>query len=106
MENAIRHTPPGTHVHTTVGNGNGLVRLIVEDDGPGIPPELRDRIFERFVRGEGDRGGSFGLGLSIVQAVAVAHGGTVRLETPAGGGTRFVVELPAGRQVAEPVPAG
>jgi signal transduction histidine kinase len=102
MENAIRHTPPGTHVHATVGNGSGVAKLVVADDGPGIPAEMRDKIFERFVRGEGDRGGSFGLGLSIVQAVAAAHGGSVRLETPAGGGTRFVVELPAS-PVADPV---
>ena len=95
LENAIRHTPPGTHVHARVSNGSGRARLIVEDDGPGVPAELRERIFERFVRGEGDRGGSFGLGLSIVKAVATSHGGDVRLETPDGGGTRFVVELPA-----------
>jgi two-component system OmpR family sensor kinase len=100
MENALRHTPPGTHVHASVGNGDGTVRLVVADDGPGVPAELRERIFERFVRADGDRGGSFGLGLSIVRAVAASHGGTVHLETPAEGGTRFVVELPA-----EPAPA-
>jgi signal transduction histidine kinase len=94
LENAIRHTPPGTHVHASVSNGNATARLVVEDDGPGIPPELQERIFERFVRGQGDRGSSFGLGLSIVRAVASSHGGEVRLETPDGGGTRFVVELP------------
>ncbi|MFL5844741.1 MAG: sensor histidine kinase [Solirubrobacteraceae bacterium] len=94
LENAIRHTPPGTHVRTSVSNGGGTARLVVEDDGPGVPPELRENIFERFVRAEGDRGGSVGLGLSIVRAVATSHGGTVRLETPDGGGTRFVVELP------------
>jgi two-component system, OmpR family, sensor kinase len=104
MENALRHTPPGTRVHASVADGEGIARLIVEDDGPGIPPELRERIFERFVRGEGDGGGSFGLGLSIVRAVAGAHGGSVRLETPPGGGTRFVVELPAARS-AQPAAA-
>jgi signal transduction histidine kinase len=72
------------------------VLLTVEDDGPGIPPELRDRVFERFVRGSGDRGGSSGLGLSIVRAVAESHGGRVELGSPSGGrGTRFVVTLPA-----------
>jgi two-component system, OmpR family, sensor kinase len=104
MENALRHTPPGTHVQASVANGDGTVRLVVEDDGPGIPPELQEKVFERFVRGTGDRGGSFGLGLSIVRAVATSHGGSVRLETPPGGGTRFVVELPAAR-VARPTPA-
>ncbi|MCW2991260.1 MAG: integral rane sensor signal transduction histidine kinase [Solirubrobacterales bacterium] len=95
MENALRHTPPGTHVHASVGNGDGTVRLVVSDDGPGVPPEMRERIFERFVRADGDRGGSFGLGLAIVRAVAASHGGSVRLESPDAGGTRFVVELPA-----------
>jgi signal transduction histidine kinase len=104
MENAIRHTPAGTSVHATVSRDGAVARLVVEDDGPGIPEALRGHIFERFVRGEGDRGGSFGLGLSIVRAVASSHGGTVRLETPDGGGTRFVVELPAAR-AADPAPA-
>ncbi len=99
LENAIRHTPPGTHVHASVRNGDGAVRLVVTDDGPGIPPAMRERIFERFVRGSGDRGGSSGLGLAIVRAVATAHGGTVHLETPEEGGTRFVVELPAAPSV-------
>ena len=77
MENALRHTPPGTHVaRRRSATAAARVRLVVEDDGPGVPPELRERIFERFVRGEGDRGGSFGLGLSIVRAVADAHGGS------------------------------
>jgi two-component system OmpR family sensor kinase len=67
--------------------------LVVEDDGPGVPAAVRDRIFERFVRGDGDRGTSAGLGLSIVRAVADSHGGTVTLED-AHPGARFVVRLP------------
>ena len=103
MENAVRHTPGDPH--PGVGRrGGGHARLIVSDDGPGIPTEMRERIFERFVRGAGDQGGSFGLGLSIVRAVAESHGGTVRLESPPEGGARFVVELPAAR-VAEPAAA-
>jgi signal transduction histidine kinase len=100
MENAIRHTPPGTHVHAAVERVDGVVRMTVEDDGPGIPPELRERVFERFVRGVGDRGGSSGLGLSIVQAVAVSHGGSVSIDSPTTNGagtphgTRFEVVLP------------
>ena len=61
-------------------DGDG-VALVVEDEGPGVPDELRGRVFERFVRGASDRGGSSGLGLSIVRAVAETHGGTVALET-------------------------
>jgi two-component system, OmpR family, sensor kinase len=102
MENAVRHTPAGSRVHATVGRRDGAVLLTVEDDGPGVPEELRDTVFERFVRGDGDRGGSSGLGLSIVRAVAESHGGTVTLED-ADPGARFVVRLPpaASAQPAE-----
>ena len=96
LENALRHTPPGTAIRVWTGTGDdGKARLVVEDDGPGVPPELAPTLFERFVRGAGDRGGSFGLGLAIVQAVAASHGGDVTLETVAPHGARFVVRLPA-----------
>ena len=78
-----------------VGKVGSEVVLTVSDDGPGVPADLRERLFERFVRGDGDAGGSFGLGLSIVRAVAESHGGTVSLESPSGGGARFVVRLPS-----------
>jgi signal transduction histidine kinase len=95
MENALRHTDPGTAVEATVERSNGAVVLSVEDDGPGIPPELREKVFERFYRGSGDRSGSSGLGLSIVRAVAESHKGSVRLEEPLDGrGARFVVRIP------------
>jgi two-component system OmpR family sensor kinase len=100
LENALRHTPRGTEIHVSTATGpGGQVQLVVEDDGPGVPPELEPTLFERFVRGAGDRGGSFGLGLAIVQAVADSHGGSVALEprsSPDGGprGARFVVRLP------------
>jgi two-component system OmpR family sensor kinase len=96
MENALRHTDPGTAVEASVEPRNGEVVLAVEDDGPGIPVELRDKVFERFYRGAGDRSGSSGLGLSIVRAVAESHKGSVRLVEPLDGrGARFVVRLPA-----------
>ena len=71
----------------------------VSDRGPGVPSEMRNRVFERFARAAGDatsaaRGS--GLGLSIVRAVADAHGGEVELRDADGGGARFVVRLPAG----------
>ncbi|HET9741058.1 MAG TPA: HAMP domain-containing sensor histidine kinase, partial [Solirubrobacteraceae bacterium] len=96
MENALRHTDPGTAVEATVGRSNGHVVLAVEDDGPGIPPELEEKVFERFFRAHGDRSGSSGLGLAIVRAVAESHHGTVNLEPPLDGrGARFVVRFPA-----------
>lgn len=95
MENALRHTDPGTAVEATVERLNGQVVLSVKDDGPGIPAENREKIFERFFRGDGDRSGSTGLGLAIVRAVAESHAGTVSLEDPLDGrGARFVVRLP------------
>ena len=82
-------------VEATVDRHDGEVVLAVEDDGPGIPPELAEKVFERFYRTSSDRGGSSGLGLSIVRAVADSHRGTVTLEPPLDGrGARFVVRLP------------
>jgi signal transduction histidine kinase len=96
MENALRHTDPGTAVEASVERRNGEVVLAVEDDGPGIPPQFHDKVFERFFRAHGDRSGSSGLGLSIVKAVAESHRGSVRLEPPLDGrGARFVVRFPA-----------
>lgn len=67
------------------------------DRGPGVPPELRDRIFEPFYRlpGASEREGGVGLGLSLVRSIVQRHGGTVRCEDRQGGGARFVVMLPA-----------
>ncbi len=94
--NAARHTPPGTsvRVHLDAGTGGPTVTLRVADDGPGIPAGELPRVFERFHRAGRDRAGGSGLGLSIVAAVVGAHGGSVRAESPEGGGAVFVVELP------------
>jgi len=101
VENAINHTPAGTRISVRVREDGDSVELIVEDDGPGVPPELRERIFERFVRAGGDRGGSTGLGLAIVRAVTDAHGGEVVLQDAAPG-ARFVVRLPRLQAPAAP----
>ena len=85
---------------------NGEVVLVGRGRRPGIPPELRDKVFERFFRGAGDRSGSSGLGLSIVRAVAQSHDGTVTLEEPLDGrGARFVVRFPARSLIQAPDPA-
>jgi signal transduction histidine kinase len=106
LENAIRHTPPGTHIRASTRTiEDGGVELVVEDDGPGIDPEIRKHLFERFVRGGGDVGGSFGLGLAIVQAVARSHSGAVEVSSRRQKGTRFTVTLPgAPALVPEPTP--
>ncbi|MEA2842707.1 MAG: two-component system, OmpR family, sensor kinase [Actinomycetota bacterium] len=101
LSNADVHTPPGTVVKVTVDADGDRARLVVSDDGPGLPPGMSDSVFERFFRVDKARsrttGGGAGLGLSIVAAVAEAHGGTVRLENgreTGGNGATFVVELP------------
>jgi signal transduction histidine kinase len=95
IENALRHTPPGTRVTVSARPlRDGGAELVVADDGPGIPAELRPQLFARFTRGAGDRGGSFGLGLAIVAAVAQAHGGSVEADPSPHGGARFTVHLP------------
>jgi two-component system, OmpR family, sensor kinase len=106
IENAVRHTPPGSTVTARTGpTPDGGVELVVEDDGPGVPRDVAPRLFERFVRGAGDRGGSFGLGLSIVRAVAEAHGGSVSLRDSSGGhGACFVVRLPGLQQPPSDAP--
>ncbi|MCB0827559.1 MAG: HAMP domain-containing histidine kinase [Solirubrobacterales bacterium] len=100
VDNAVRHTPSGCTVEVRVeaDRDSGSARLIVDDDGPGIPDELRPRIFDRFVRSDGpsDRtqGDGTGLGLAIVQAIAQRHGGSARVSDSPKGGAEFIVELP------------
>ncbi len=102
LENAVRHTPPGTRVEASTRAGDDEAVIIVQDSGPGIPPALTGRVFERFVRGGRDGGKGSGLGLAIVRSVAQSHGGTVAHEVPEDGhGTRFVIRIPlSGRPAA------
>jgi two-component system OmpR family sensor kinase len=96
IENALIHTPPGTPVTVSVRREGPHAVLEVADRGPGVPRDMRERVFERFARGDGDAApqGSSGLGLAIVQAVTDAHEGRVELGDAEGGGARFVVTLP------------
>jgi two-component system, OmpR family, sensor kinase len=107
LENALRHTPPGTAIRAATSFHNDRAVLIVEDHGAGIPPELGRRVFERFVRGGGDGGRGSGLGLAIVRAVAESHHGSVVLERTDPDdllrpGTRFIVQIPASGTQTEP----
>ncbi len=102
LENAVRHTPCGTHIQARTSVELGVATVVVEDDGPGIPAELEHRVFDRFVRGGGDGGRGSGLGLAIVRAVAESHGARIELgpRDASGRGTRFVIRFtdPAGAQ--------
>lgn len=95
--NALRHTPDGTTVRIGLRAEGTRGELVIEDDGPGIPADLRDRIFERFVRRGGETAGSTGIGLAIVRAAAQHHGGDARFEPvhEDGSGARFVVTFRA-----------
>jgi two-component system OmpR family sensor kinase len=97
IENALIHTPPGTPVTVSVRREGESAVLEVADRGPGVPLDMRERVFERFARGAGDAApsGGSGLGLAIVRAVASSHGGSVEILDAEGGGARFVVTLPA-----------
>lgn len=96
-ENAIRYSPPRSTVTIRVQRQPGGARLVVEDDGPGIPPQHRQRVFERFYRvdkSHSRQSGGTGLGLAIVKNGARFHGGTVELEPARPRGSRFIVTLP------------
>jgi signal transduction histidine kinase len=94
LVNARRHTPAGTAVHIRVhGRSNGVV-LIVEDEGPGIPDDLKDALFEPFRQGAASGGRGVGIGLSLVRKFAELHGGTAHVEDGEHGGARFVITLP------------
>jgi two-component system OmpR family sensor kinase len=96
VDNAVRYTKAGGRVDVTVESAAGDARLIVSDDGPGIPPEERKRVFDRFYRRAGTAPSGSGLGLAIVKAIADAHGATVTLaEGPAGKGLAVTVSFPA-----------
>jgi signal transduction histidine kinase len=92
LDNEVAHLPPGCDVNIAVQASGLDARIVFSDDGPGFPPELLDRAFERFVKGEHSTG--HGLGLAFVQAVVTAHGGTVVLANQPGGGAVISLSMP------------
>jgi signal transduction histidine kinase len=104
LGNAGKHTPAGTPVRVEVHTrANGIV-LVVEDEGPGVPDDMKDIVFEPFRQGEDARGG-VGIGLSLVRRFAELHGGTAHVEDRPGGGARFVVTLPGAVHTSQNVNA-
>jgi two-component system OmpR family sensor kinase len=101
LSNIRAHTPADARVHVSLKRANGHALLAVSDSGPGIDPDDLERVFERFYRADPLRSrarGGAGLGLSIVAAVAAAHGGAVSVRSEAGSGTTFEISLPLGRE--------
>jgi len=99
LTNALRHTPSGAQVWISARPLDGGFLLTVEDDGPGIPEELREEVFEPFRQAPGSATGhspGVGVGLSLVKRFAELHGGRAWVEERAGGGASFRVSIPGG----------
>jgi signal transduction histidine kinase len=98
LDNAVRHTPPGSTIELRLRAEGANAIVEVADDGPGVPPERREGVFDRFVRGDGPAdtavSGGSGLGLAIVRAVATSHGGSAEVGGSELGGALFRVRLP------------
>ena len=107
VSNAIKYAPDDSTVHLGARADDDLVVLSVRDEGPGIPPEHLERLFERFYRIDRarsrDRGGT-GLGLSIVKHIAAVHDGRVEVDSEVGRGSEFRLILPREPRPAEPEP--
>lgn len=98
INNAIKFSPDGSRIEIVLERSNGNARVSVKDEGIGIPPGIRDKIFSLSseVKRRGTRGEeSFGLGLSISRQIIEAHGGKIWFETEEGRGTTFFVEMKA-----------
>jgi signal transduction histidine kinase len=94
VDNAIRHSPRGGAVRVVVRPTGDAASVAVEDAGPGVPPEDRPRVFDRFWRAPGAPAGGTGLGLAIAKWIAEHHDGTISVDQSAAGGARFEVRIP------------
>lgn len=94
LDNACNYTPPGTVINIAAKAHDQQVEIAVSDNGPGIPQDLIERVFEKFYRLPGTASGGTGLGLSISRGLVEAHGGTLSAENIPAGGARFTLRLP------------
>jgi len=92
LDNAVKHLPPGTTISIQLQVQAEFGRMEIEDDGPGFPPEVVDRPFEKYVKGKSSTGN--GLGLAFAEAVVRAHGGQIRACNGPRGGASILVDLP------------
>jgi signal transduction histidine kinase len=94
LDNAVKHSPRGTTVQVRGNRDDGAVVIRVRDAGSGLPQGAQTRLFQRFYRGDNAQRDGAGLGLAIAQAIAQAHGGSIRASNVEGGGAEFAVRLP------------
>jgi two-component system sensor histidine kinase KdpD len=105
LENAGKYTPAGSTVVVSAGLHGVWMKIVVADNGPGLPAGQEDALFEKFTRGERESAKpGVGLGLAICRAIVEAHGGTIRAENPPHGGAAFAFTLPLGSPPAMPAP--
>jgi signal transduction histidine kinase len=98
FDNELSHLPEGRRVHIRLSVRGKEAQLIIGDDGPGFPSDLRNHVFERFVKGKHSQGR--GLGLAFVNAVVQAHGGTATIGEPEGGGALIVLTFPTSSRLS------
>jgi len=101
LNNAVKFTPAGGSITIRLSNGTGRVRLVVEDNGPGIEPEFLPHVFEMFRQADASSSrpqGGMGIGLALVRELVSLHGGTVAVESVIGRGAKFTIELLATRE--------
>ncbi|MDR3379912.1 DUF4118 domain-containing protein [Cupriavidus basilensis] len=95
LENAAKYTPPGSEIVVSASVGDGMIRVSVDDNGPGLPAGREESLFAKFERGESESAlPGVGLGLAICRAIVEAHGGRIHAESRNEGGARFVFLLP------------
>lgn len=94
VHNSATHTPPGTRIRISVQLQDHNLVITIADRGPGLPPEVLPRIFDKFYRAPDGRRGGLGLGLSITRGLVEAHGGTITAENRTRGGISFIIRLP------------
>ena len=106
LQNAAKYTPPGTRVEISARVEGDCMLIVVDDDGPGLPFEDPERVFEKFQRGRNeDSIVGAGLGLAICRAAARLHGGDIRAAANSAGGARFELRLPVRMQAQAAEPA-
>ncbi|NJO84800.1 MAG: hypothetical protein HC828_19885 [Blastochloris sp.] len=98
LENAARHTPPGTPITVHAMRRDDALEIIVQDRGPGISPADLERVFEKFYRGQSSAAHGTGLGLSICKGLVEAHGGYLWAANLPSGGVRFTIHLPISQE--------
>jgi signal transduction histidine kinase len=104
IDNALRFSPPGEAIRVSARGDDDTVVVSVADSGPGVPTEERERIFERFARGENGSGPGFGLGLAIGRELAERMGGTLTLAEDGSSGAVFLLRLPAAGSTSNAIP--